>query len=80
MWDSEQESVGEISRVAEVLLGSGGVYFCTWGNGCERVHDIIEVDPDPADDSVVMTTWHDDETLDEALWFFSSLYSSRSTL
>jgi len=75
VWDSEQESVDEISQVAQVLLGSGGVYFCTWGEGCEKVHDIIDevsnaADPGPADDSVVMTTWHDDETLDEALWFF----------
>lgn len=73
-WDCEQETVDEISRVAEVLLGSGCVYFCTWGGGCERVHDIIDeiisADPDPASDSNVMTTWHDNETLDDALWFF----------
>lgn len=75
VWDSEQESADEISRVAEVLLSSGCVYFCTWGAGCERAHDIIDEvcigpDPDPADGSVIMTTWHNDETLDDALWFF----------
>ena len=41
---------------------------------CERVHDIIDeeavgIDPDPAHDSVVMTTWHDKEPLAEAILF-----------
>ncbi len=51
------------------LLNAGCVYFCVWGPGCERLHDIFdevcfEVEP------VIMTTWHSDESLDEALWFF----------
>jgi hypothetical protein len=64
-----------ISRVAEVLIASGCVYVCSWGEGCERVHDIVDevcVGPDPSsdDDSAIMTTWHEDESLDEALWHF----------
>ncbi len=73
-WDSAAESVEVISRVAESILGSGCVYLCSWGEGCERVHDIFDEvavgpDPDPGD-AAVMTTWHRNETLDEALWFF----------
>ena len=49
-----------------------------WGSGCERVHDIFdEVDvqlsltPERSDDhSVVMTSWHVEESLSEALDFF----------
>ena len=78
-WDSEFESVEEISRVAEILLDAGCVYFCTWGSGCERVHDVIdeviverEVDggfsPAPDDDRCILTTWHDREPLEQALW------------
>jgi hypothetical protein len=53
------------------LLRAGCVYLCAWGADCERVHDVfdgecLEVEP------VIMTTWHTDESLDEALWFFVS--------
>src|SRR5678816_2794967 len=69
-----------VGYVARRLLGAGGVYFCTWGPGCERVHDIIdeiivsdrlEID----DSSVIMTTWHDHESLEEALWY--SIYLAK---
>ncbi|MCB9870138.1 MAG: hypothetical protein H6837_09795 [Planctomycetes bacterium] len=75
VWDSLEESVETVSHIAEQVLASGCVYLCAWGPGCERVHDIFDEilvgkDPDPADDSVVMTTWHADESLEDALWFF----------
>jgi hypothetical protein len=74
-WDASQETVEAISHVAEKLLNSGCVYFCAWGNDCERVHDItdevcVSLYPSEDDESVIMTTWHKDESLDEALWFF----------
>ena len=73
-WDSSHATIEAISQVAEKLLNSGCVYLCAWGNGCERVHDIMDVvlvGPDPSDDvAPVMTTWHQDDSLDEALWFF----------
>ena len=58
-----------ISGFAKKLLISGCVFFCAWGPDCERVHDIFdeecyEINP------VILTTWHSQETLDEALWFF----------
>jgi hypothetical protein len=67
--DTKQNDVATLSRFAESLLASGCVYFCAWGPACERAHDIMDecsLDMDP----VIMTTWHVDESLDEALYFF----------
>jgi hypothetical protein len=63
-----------IRRVAEDLLRQGLVCLCAWGPDCERVHDIFDevdvaMDPEP-NKPVVMTTWHSDESLEEAVWFF----------
>lgn len=87
-WDSEDVPVAAISRVAEVLMNSGCIYFCCWGRGCGRVHDIIDEDivgsgTDLDDKGPIMTTWHEDEPLDDALWFFlnsaipDDIYSDR---
>ena len=70
-----------IADFAHNALKSGMVYFCSWGPDCERFHDIVDelvvadelgegmfVALDP--DDVIMTTWHDDESLEEALDFF----------
>jgi hypothetical protein len=64
-----------IVELAHSLLRQGLVYLCVWGMDCERVHDlfdgvIVELDPCETDESVRMTTWLDDESLDEALWHF----------
>jgi hypothetical protein len=60
----------------EPLVRAGASYFVCWGPGCERVHDIIDEIASYPDnefaipgDSCIMTTWHDSEPLDEALWF-----------
>jgi hypothetical protein len=39
------------------------------GSGCERAHDIMDLCA-LGRDPVIMTTWHDDESLDETLYFF----------
>lgn len=67
--DTTGAEVSVLAGFARKLLQAGCVYFCAWGPDCERVHDIFdemcfEVAP------VIMTTWHSDESLDEALWFF----------
>jgi len=76
-WDSREASVDEIARLATKLMKEGAAYFVCWGPGCERVHDIVdEIDADPDDPvgspeaSVIMTTWHADESLEDAIWFF----------
>lgn len=73
--DSTNDSRDAISDFAEILLRSGGVYFCVWGKGCSLVHDIIdlasyELDQENEYESGIMTSWHEDESLDDALWFF----------
>ena len=74
-WNSADVSAEELSRVARLLLDAGCVYFSCWGEGCERLHDIIDdeyaVDGLSVndDESTIMTTWHEDETLEEAAWF-----------
>ncbi len=64
-----------VLTVAREAIGQGLSYLCAWGPDCGRVHDLfdnaaVEKDPNPTEDSVIMTTWHWDDTLDEALWFF----------
>jgi len=83
--DARQIDSRKISDLADKILGAGLVYLCAWGPDCERVHDLFderyltrELGPGPwidqketsKWDDVVMTTWHDDESLEEALWFF----------
>src|SRR5262245_57257730 len=71
-WDSRSASVSEISALAGALLDAGAVYVCAWGAGCERVHDIVDEERDarnPDGPGVVMTTWHQNESLGDVLWF-----------
>ena len=73
-WDSENASKEDISNLVVPLIKSGCSYFCTWGAGCERLHDIIDdiiLDLNVVPEiSVIMTTWHYDDSLEDALFFF----------
>ena len=69
---------GELEAFAEKLIRQRAAYFCAWGPDCHRVHDAFDRVRDreesiPTDESV-MTTWHDDEALDDAMWF--ALYTA----
>jgi len=74
-WDARSVEASEIAQLARHLLDAGCVYFCCWGPGCERVHDIIDEeyvgsgtgvnDSDPT----ILTTWHSEESLEEATRF-----------
>jgi hypothetical protein len=78
--DTSKLSTDLISEFALAALEHGMVYFCSWGPGCERFHDIVD-EVVVADDltqqkfsgskpgDVIMTTSHDDESLEEALEF-----------
>ncbi len=80
--DISHISADVVSQFAAAALARGMVYFCAWGRDCERFHDIVDevvVEDDvlgkrrfvgPTAKDAVMTTWHDDESLEEALEFF----------
>lgn len=77
--DARHVDSRKISEAADKALRSGLVYLCAWGPDCERVHDIFDEQDlnrelkkglERDQDDVVMTTWHDDELLEETLWFF----------
>lgn len=64
------------NEVASWLVQSGCLYFIAWGVDCEAWHDTVDWTVleafdfrDIPDDRFIMTTWHDDEPLSEALWF-----------
>jgi hypothetical protein len=61
-----------ISTIAKALISRGLAGLSVWGPHCSRVHDLfdIERDPNETDERVVMTTWHDDEPLSEAVCYF----------
>jgi len=72
----------EVADFALAALNRGMVYLCSWGPDCERFHDIVDevlIADDLSDQNfcgpnssdVVMTTWHSDETLEEALDFLA---------
>jgi hypothetical protein len=66
----------QIRKALSPLIERDLKYFCAWGPGCERVHDIADSirDEDRSgaqENELLMTTWHQDETLDEALDFFT---------
>ena len=75
-WDARNASTEAVAAVVKRLLDAGAAYISTWGPDCNRVHDIADEIRSPVGesgdrtDSVVMTTWHENESLEDALWFF----------
>ena len=55
------------------LLEAGARYVCVWGPDCSRVHDAFDLVAGElgfnSRDAVIMTTWHENEPLEEAAWF-----------
>jgi hypothetical protein len=61
----------ELRTAAWNLLNKGCAYVSVWGPDCERVHDQFDFERNPNEDldRTVMTTWHDTETIKEAVEF-----------
>lgn len=73
--DARGTDTRTIANFCSILLSLGCAYFCTWGPDCERVHDIMDrqvIGENPPDTYLgcVMTTWHENDSLEEALNFF----------
>lgn len=75
--DARVVSADKLRTFCSHLLRLGCAYFCAWGPDCERVHDAMDRQV-VGDDSphtylgCVMTTWHANDSLDDALFFFST--------
>jgi len=71
------------------IVASKCRYACCWGTLCSHWDDsidwsYIETDPtgDPPDETFIMTTWHDDKSLEEAMeywWLWTSFGNYIST-
>jgi hypothetical protein len=64
------------NSTARWLVDGGCLYAVAWGKECEMWHDAVDWAVletfdygDIPEDKFVMTTWHADEPLSEALWF-----------
>lgn len=72
VWDASRSNTQEVISVVQPLIDAGCVYFCCWGPSCEWVHDTIDT-CDPyleTTAAVIMTTWHEHDPIEEAVWFF----------
>jgi len=64
------------SMASTWLVKSGCLYMMAWGNNCSSWDDSVDYANlaefnygDIPEDQFVMTTWHEDESLDEVFWF-----------
>jgi hypothetical protein len=72
--DAADLSGEDLTAFAVKVLDQGMVYLSTWGGDAERVHDVFEEaaadwDPDADVDTAILSEWHEDEPLSEALRF-----------
>ena len=72
--DGRKDIVGDLGEVPERLINEGLAYLCVWGPDCSRIHDIfdevnVHIEVKTGKEFPIMTTWHEKESLDEALWF-----------
>lgn len=76
VWDSKGTSNGEVNLISRRLLDAGCVALSVFGEGCKEFHDIFDQEAiadssenSDDDESVIMTTWHSDDSFDDALWY-----------
>ncbi len=64
-----------IRKFCRAVIGLGCAYLSCWGPDCERIQDLMDSEfegtrPLEAQVGCVMTTWHAEESLEEAVDFF----------
>ncbi|HXR37480.1 MAG TPA: hypothetical protein VN776_00215 [Terracidiphilus sp.] len=78
-WDAPEIDQQNLIDLFRPLVDRGLAYLCAWGSHCEAVHDavdlcVVEKELDAGEsDCFLMTTWHANEPLKEAAWFFKML-------
>ena len=75
----EKVELGFQNKISKWLVESGCLYMMAWGKECSSWDDSVDwatIDywegKKVPDSKFVMTTWHDDETLEEVFWFSKS--------
>lgn len=66
----------EMMSVANWLISSGCRYVVCAGSKCSEWHDIVDtvdIIRDPDTQNLVMTTWHENETVEDVVWFWLNL-------
>jgi len=73
-WNEKLSSVNE--EIIESLLNQGCLFFVFGGRDCELWHDITDelvvkrtIDGKVKNDENIMTTWHNNETIEDVLQF-----------
>ena len=63
------------NEVGDWLVRQGCLFAMAWGQDCSHWHDAVDwanimaFDPNPVpDEAHVMTTWHEDQSLEEVFW------------
>lgn len=77
---SESVSQTKQNEISNWLVKSGCFVMCAWGNNCSSWDDSVDwanielfnYNPIPPE-SLVLTTWHENETLEEAMFFIKHL-------
>jgi hypothetical protein len=66
-------SASWMRELIKIMIQHGAVYFAFHGNRCEEAHDLADSVRDEllisSDDKIIMTTWHDNESLLDYLGF-----------
>lgn len=80
--DATNLSAELIEEFATYCIDRGLFWVSTWGADCERVHDTFDrVDiARVAQLGIVMSTWHQDEPLEDALLLFWSAFPAEGKL
>ena len=75
---SNQQNVtrDEMSSVANLLINSGCRYAVCAGLNCLDWHDSIDITDtihDPTLQNFIMSTWHENESVEDVVWFWLNL-------
>ena len=72
-------------RISRWLVNSGCLYMMAWGFECSSWDDSVDIasleefeGEAISNEEIVLTTWHEKETLEEAVWFAKNVASNKS--